>query len=114
MSIVVDVHTHMLTREWLNLLEQHGGPVYTVHEVLGGLRSIHLNGSQFMTPVPEMFDYEKRIQDMDKAGVDVAIVSLSCPNVYWGDAAVSSRAAHLMNDSMAEAQAGYPDRIRFL
>ena len=114
MSIVVDVHTHMLTREWLDLLERHGGPTYTVREVLGGLRSIHLNGSQFMTPVPEMFDYGMRIRDMDKARVDLAIVSLSCPNVYWGGEEISARAARVMNDSMAEAQSTYPERIRWL
>ena len=56
---VVDVHTHMLTREWLSLLEQHGGR-YTLKPVLGGLRAIHLDGSPFMTPVPNMFDWEAR------------------------------------------------------
>ena len=25
-SPVIDVHTHMLTNEWVSLLEQHGGP----------------------------------------------------------------------------------------
>src|SRR6267142_2322176 len=30
MSPVIDVHTHMLSKEWLALLEQHGGP----HETL--------------------------------------------------------------------------------
>jgi aminocarboxymuconate-semialdehyde decarboxylase len=114
MSIVVDVHTHMLTKQWLQLLEQHGAPTYTVREVPGGLRAIHLNGSPFMTPVPEMFDYAMRIRDMDKARVDVAIVSLTCPNVFWGGEEISLRAAQLMNDSMAEAQETYPDRIRFL
>lgn len=114
MSIVVDVHTHMLTHEWVALLQTHGGPVYTVREVLGGLRAIHVKGAPFMTPVPAMFDYKLRIGDMDKAGVDVAIVSLTCPNVYWGGEEISSRAALIMNDSMAGAQRDYPERIRWL
>ncbi|MBV8355969.1 MAG: amidohydrolase family protein [Candidatus Eremiobacteraeota bacterium] len=104
----------MLTHEWLALLEQHGAPLYTVREVPGGLRAIHLNGAAFMTPVPEMFDYEMRIRDMDKAKVDVAIVSLSCPNVYWGAPEISLKAAQIMNDSMAQAQDRYPERVRFL
>ena len=114
MSLVVDVHTHMLTHAWVDLLEKHGGPTYTIREVPGGLRAIHLNGSPFMTPVPEMFDYTMRIRDMDKAKVDVAIVSLTCPNVYWGGEEISLRAAQVMNDSMAEAQDAYPERIRWL
>lgn len=110
---VVDVHTHMLTKEWLALLEQHGGPHYTLKEVLGGLRAIHLDGSPFMTPVPNMFDWEARIANMNKARVDIAVTSLSCPNVYWGSAEVSLKAAKVMNDDMAKAQKSWPDRIRW-
>lgn len=110
---VVDVHTHMLTKEWLSLLEQHGGPHYSVKEVLGGLRAIHLDGSPFMTPVPNMFDWEARIANMNKARVDIAVTSLTCPNVYWGSAEVSLKAARIMNDDMAKAQKAWPDRIRW-
>ncbi len=66
-----------------------------------------------MTPLPEMFDYELRIRNMDRAGVDMAIVSLTCPNVYWGDAATSLEAARIVNDDMAAAQRTYPERIRW-
>lgn len=109
---VVDVHTHMLTKEWLSLLEQHGGR-YTLKEVLGGLRAIHLDGSPFMTPVPNMFDWEARIANMNKARVDIAVTSLSCPNVFWGGPEVSLKAAKVMNDDMARAQKTWPDRIRW-
>jgi aminocarboxymuconate-semialdehyde decarboxylase len=110
---VVDVHTHMLAREWLSLLEQHGGPRYTLQAVAGGLKAIHLDGAPFMTPVPNMFDWEARIANMNKAGVDVAITSLTCPNVYWGSAEVSLKAARLMNDDMAKAQRSWPERLRW-
>jgi len=110
---VIDVHTHMLTKEWLALLEQHGGPRYTLKEVAGGLKAIHLDGSPFMTPVPNMFDWEARIANMNKARVDIAITSLTCPNVYWGGAEVSLKAARIMNDDMAKAQKQWPDRIRW-
>src|SRR5688572_9680856 len=74
---VIDVHTHMLTNEWVALLEKHGGPSYTLKTVSGGLRAIHLDGAPFMTPVPNMFDWEARIANMDKAGVDIAVTSLT-------------------------------------
>jgi aminocarboxymuconate-semialdehyde decarboxylase len=113
MSPVVDVHTHMLSQEWLSLLESHGGPHYTLQEVRGGLRAIHLDGAPFMTPVPNMFDWEARIANMDKARVDIAITSLTCPNVFWGSAEVSLKAARTMNDDMARAQKTWPARIRW-
>jgi aminocarboxymuconate-semialdehyde decarboxylase len=110
---VIDVHTHMLNKEWLSLLEQHGGPRYTLKEVKGGLKAIHMDGAPFMTPVPNMFDWEARIANMNKARVDIAITSLTCPNAFWGTPEVSLKAARVMNDEMAKAQKTWPDRIRW-
>lgn len=111
-SPVIDVHTHCLTEAWFRLLKEHGGPRYTVEAVTGGLRAIHLDGAPFMTPVPAMFDYAARLRAMDECGVDLCVVSLSCPNVYWGGPEVSSQAARIMNDDMAAAQRAHPDRLR--
>lgn len=108
---VIDVHTHMLNTEWVDRLVAHGGN-YTVEERLGQ-RAIHLNGTPFMTLMDPMFDYAQRIADMDEAGVDLAIVSLTCPSVYWGGEEISHQSACLMNDDMAAQQTAYPDRIRW-
>jgi aminocarboxymuconate-semialdehyde decarboxylase len=113
MSAVIDVHTHCLTEAWFQLLQQHGAPRYTVEQVRGGLRAIHLDGAPFMTPVPAMFDYDLRLATMDEHGVDVCIVSLTCPNCYWGGPEVSLKAARIMNDDMAAAQTAHPDRLRW-
>ena len=113
MTPVIDVHTHMLNHEWIKLLEKHGGPRYTLRTVPGGLRAIHLDGAPFMTPVPEMFDWDQRIRNMNKAGIDVSVVSLTCPNCYWGGEKVSLKAAQTMNDEMARARKSWPDRIQF-
>jgi aminocarboxymuconate-semialdehyde decarboxylase len=110
---VIDVHTHMLSDAWLGLLRAHGGPRYTVKEVKGGQEAIHLEGAPFMTLTPGMFDYDLRVRAMDEAGVDMAIVSLTCPNVYWGTADTSAEAARIMNDDMAGAQGSFPSRIRW-
>src|SRR5574337_753090 len=85
MSLVVDVHTHMLNKAWLDLLRQHGGPRYTVQRVAPDVEAVHKDGTPFMTLTPGMFDYDLRIRNMDRARVDMAIVSLTCPNAYWGE-----------------------------
>ena len=113
-SPVIDVHTHVLTEAWFQLLQRHGGPRYTVQEVRGGLRAIHLDGAPFMTPVPAMFDYDLRLRTMDEHGVDVSVVSLTCPNCYWGSPEVSLQAARIMNDDMTSARAAHPTRLRWL
>ena len=111
MSSVIDVHTHMLNDRWLSSILEHGGR-YSLKE-LGGQRVIHYDDAPFMTLMDPMFDYAQRIIDMDKAGVDLAVVSLTCPSVYWGGEEVSTATAQMMNDDMADQQATYPDRIRW-
>ncbi len=108
---VIDVHTHMLNEEWLKRILQHGGR-YTEQEI-GGNRMIVADGAPFMTLTDPMFDYAQRIKDMDAAGVDIAIVSLTCPSAYWGGEEISIGTARMMNDDMAAQQKAYPDRIRF-
>jgi aminocarboxymuconate-semialdehyde decarboxylase len=110
----IDVHTHMLDRRWLELLRRKGGPRYTVEPLTKGAEGIYKHGAHFMTPMPGHFDYDLRVKDMDEAGVDLAIVSLTCPNVFWGDENTSCEAARIVNDSMAEGQRRHPGRIRWL
>ncbi|HEX2567510.1 MAG TPA: amidohydrolase family protein [Burkholderiales bacterium] len=110
---VIDVHTHMLTEGFVRLLRKHGGK-YGVKKVRGGQTGIHRDGAPFMTLMPGMFDYEARIRAMDAAGVDLAIVTLTSPNAYFGSAKVSLEAARLVNDDMAEQQRRYPGRLRFM
>jgi aminocarboxymuconate-semialdehyde decarboxylase len=113
MTPVIDVHTHMLNNDYLALLEKHAGPKLTLKTVVGGLRAIHLHDAPFMTPVPEMFDYPARIKMMDTVGIDVSVISLTCPNVYWGAPEVSLQAARVMNDDMAAARERHRGRIEY-
>lgn len=109
---VIDVHTHMFTREWMALLRDRGG-VYTVKRRPDGQEEIFRGDTPVAIPQPGHFDYELRLRDMDKAGIDLAIVSLTCPNVYWGGEEVSAEAARQSNASMAAARTRWPDRIRW-
>jgi aminocarboxymuconate-semialdehyde decarboxylase len=109
---VIDVHTHMFTARWLELLEKQGG-IYNIRTRPDGQREIFRGDTPVVIPRRGHFDYALRLQHMDSAGIDVSIVSLTCPNVYWGGEDVSCRAARESNDTMAEAQSKYPDRIRW-
>ena len=110
---VIDVHTHMLTHEWIDLLRAHGGGKYSVKKTPAQQDAVHLYDAPFMTLMPGMWDYDLRVAAMDKAKVDLAIISLTCPNVFWGGPEISLKAAQLVNDSMAEQQRARPDRIRW-
>ena len=111
---VIDVHTHMLSEEWIALIKEHGAPRYGVHPSKDGPRAIFWDGAPFMTPQEGHLDYELRIKSMNEARVDMAILTLTCPNVYWGGPEISLKAAQVMNDDMARAQTQWPDRIRWM
>jgi aminocarboxymuconate-semialdehyde decarboxylase len=49
---------------------------------------------------------------MDAAGIDVAVLSLSTPNVFFLPPAAQPELARRMNDAYAEAAAAHPDRIK--
>jgi len=83
---VVDVHTHMLTLDWIELLRTRGGDRYEVKQTRAGQETIWLDGAPFMTLMPGMWDYELRIKAMDRAKVDLAVISLTCPNCFFGGA----------------------------
>jgi aminocarboxymuconate-semialdehyde decarboxylase len=110
----IDVHTHMLNKEWLGLLRQHGRPRYDVRRSLDAPEAVFLDGAPFMTPREGHFDYAYRIARMDEARVDLAILSLTCPNVFWGSREVSLGAARIVNDDMAAGQRRFPDRLRWM
>ena len=54
---------------------------------------------------------EKRIQDMDVAGVDKMVLSLTAPGVQIFDAATANSLATSTNDQLAEAIKKHPDRF---
>ena len=110
---VIDIHTHMIPRAWLDLLEQHGGD-YRLQQTRAGQTAIHLAGAPFVTLMPEMFDYGLRFAAMDNAGVDMAVLSLTGPNVFWGTPEVSAKAARIANATYAESQSRHPGRIRWI
>jgi aminocarboxymuconate-semialdehyde decarboxylase len=111
---VIDVHTHMLTLEFLDLMRGSSGGKYEIKKTKAGQDTIWHDGAPFMTLFSGMWDYEERIRAMDAARVDLAIVSLTSPNVYWGDRATSLKAAQMVNDSMAAQREARPGRIGWL
>ena len=114
MHPVIDVHTHMYTERWLELIRAHGGPDLEVRESLDSPTTVFYHGASFVVLESPHFDWPLRVRNMDAAGVDIAIVTLSCPNVFWGDTEQSLEAARSVNDEFASAQGAYPDRIRWM
>ncbi|NKB48674.1 MAG: amidohydrolase family protein [Alphaproteobacteria bacterium] len=109
----VDIHTHMFGNGWLDMIKEHGSPAYAIEDREDNRNYLIEYGTPACALEVEAFDYAKRVEMMDRDGVDISIVSLTSPNVHFGDEAVSVATARLANDEMAAGQAAFPDRIRW-
>lgn len=117
---VIDIHTHMLSREWVEVLRNADSKYYLkrteTHPEDPISERIYINGLPyaFHSMHPARFDWDLRIKNMDEAGVDVAVVSLTAPQANFGNEQVSLRAAVVSNDDMVRQQEKYAGRVRFL
>ena len=106
---VVDVHTHMYSHGWVKAVQEAADPTFRI----GENGALLYRGGSIGRMTPPMLDWDLRIKDMDAAKVDVALISLTAPNVYWGTRAQSVAAARSINDDFLAAQRKYDGRIRW-
>ena len=110
---VIDIHTHMYSRAWQQVLRDAGDPGIRLTPGPNGDQMFYLWAS-VGTLSPAMFDWPERIRLMDAAGIDLAIISLSSPNAFLVAREASVAAARAANDEFAAMAARYPTRIRWM
>ena len=108
---VIDVHTHMFSQSWVDVVNASSKEHFRLDPKENMMM---FRGLPIGRLVPAMLDYDLRIRNMDKAGVDVALISLTGPNVYWGTDAENMKAARAINDAFREAEKKYDGRIRWM
>ena len=105
-----DLHTHHYTPAFFDAVRDSRGD-YSFAKDPTGRDIITLRGARFFGVTPAMTDLSARVDAMDAAGIDVAVLSLSTPNVFFLPAERQAALARVMNDAYAQAMADHPDRI---
>jgi aminocarboxymuconate-semialdehyde decarboxylase len=106
-----DLHTHYYPDAFFRLIEQVGG-AFSFGTDPTGRTIIRYRGSRFFGITPPMTDPARRIDDMDRVGIDVEVLSLSTPNVYFAPPERQAEVARLVNDAYAELAARHPKRFK--
>ena len=106
-----DLHTHYYPDAFFRLIEQVGG-AFSFGTDPTGRTIIRYRGSRFFGITPPMTDPARRIEDMDRVGIDVEVLSLSTPNVYFAPPERQAEVARLVNDAYAELAARHPKRFK--
>jgi aminocarboxymuconate-semialdehyde decarboxylase len=112
--IVVDVHTHFIPEEFVDLVDSGKGPSSVSVERREGKDPlvVHDNGLQY--PVFDVFaSPEAKIAQMDAEGIDVSIVSIS-PSLflYWLEPAETAEVCRGLNEAAARLAADGGGRIK--
>jgi len=107
---VIDVHTHMFSAGWMDVVNASRNENFH----LGPDRALMYRGTGIGRISDEMLDWDLRIRDMDAAGVDIALISLTAPNVYWGSRQENARAARAINEDFRDAARKYQGRIHWM
>jgi aminocarboxymuconate-semialdehyde decarboxylase len=106
-----DLHTHFYTDAFFKTISDLPSE-FSFGTSSSGQTIITHRGARFFGVTPAMTDVAKRIEDMDRVGIDVEVVSLSTPNVFFTDAEHQPAVARMMNDSYAELIARHPKRFK--
>jgi aminocarboxymuconate-semialdehyde decarboxylase len=106
-----DLHTHYYPPVYFDKIRELASE-FSFDKSPSGQTIITYRGARFFGITPPMTDVAKRIEDMDRVGIDVEVVSLSTPNVFFADAEHQPEIARLVNDAYAELTAQYPDRFK--
>jgi aminocarboxymuconate-semialdehyde decarboxylase len=106
-----DLHTHYYPDAFFRLIEQVRG-AFSFGTDPTGRTIIRYRGSRFFGITPPMTDPALRIEDMDRVGIDVEVLSLSTPNVYFAPPERQAEVARLVNDAYAELAARHPKRFK--
>ena len=106
-----DLHTHYYPPVYFDKIRDLPSE-FSFDKSPSGQTIITYRGARFFGVTPPMTDVAKRIEDMDRVGIDVEVVSLSTPNVFFADAQHQPEIARMVNDAYAELVARHPARFK--
>ena len=106
-----DLHTHYYPDAFFQKIREVRSE-FSFDKSPTGQTIIKYNGARFFGITPPMTDVPKRIDDMDRVGIDVEVVSLSTPNVFFAEGKDQPEIARLVNDAYAELISKNPKRFK--
>ncbi len=95
----IDVHAHYFTKEYLDLLDE-----------MGGIEPTTRPGRRSLWPSPSA-DLDVRFAAMDRAGIDMEILSVSGVAPYFVEEHKAVAGARLINDTYADLAREHPHRF---
>ncbi|MBS1698916.1 MAG: amidohydrolase [Actinobacteria bacterium] len=110
MNARFDLHTHFYPREFFDIIEEADSD-FSFGVGADGGRFIAYQGARFFGLTEPMSSIDLRLHAMDRAGIDVAILSVGPLPQFIKDTAQQIRASKFLNDKYQELIEAHPDRL---
>lgn len=91
---VIDVHSHIIPVEYLDMLKAHGAELEETF------------------PLPA-WDAATHVKFMEEAGIEYSVLTLPAPQPCFGNAAEDRRVIRQINETSARLKAAYPGKFKF-
>ena len=108
----IDIHTHILPKNWPNLKERYGYGGFVQLEHCSGCSRMLIDGEHFRDVTKNCWDPYTRIEECDKYDVDVQVLS-TVPVMfsYWAKPKDTADLSMILNDHIAELVTEFPKRF---
>ena len=108
----IDIHNHYYPESYFQMIRDLAGDDYSFDTDAAGTTIIEFRGARFFGIQPPMTDVSLRLEAMGRAGIDVQVLSVSVPNVFFAGVDQEPQIARGVNDAYAELIARYPRRFK--
>lgn len=107
----LDLHTHYYPEVYFEKIRELPSE-FSFDKSPSGQTIIKYRGARFFGVTPPMTNVAQRLEDMDRVGIDVEVISLSTPNVFFAGAEHQPEIARMVNDAYADLIARHPARFK--
>lgn len=112
-TMKIDLHTHVLPRQWPDLVDRYGQPGFVRIEHHAPCRArLWIGDAVFREITDQCWDPARRLSDCDRCGVDVQVLS-TVPVMfsYWARPEHGLDLSRMLNDHVAEVVRAQPRRF---
>jgi len=107
--MLVDCQSHVFPIAYAEILTQNTGWIKTIR--IGTDYRVSYGDFQSFTLTTSAYSLERKLTDMDKAGIDISVLSVNMPGPELLDSDLSIKGAQVCNDYIASLTELYPDRF---